>query len=54
MENFIIGKVSLCGAISGAVYFSGVAGESFGVRTSGVTTVVESVGDHACEYMPGG
>jgi glutamate synthase (NADPH/NADH) large chain len=29
-------------------------GERFCVRNSGVTAVVESVGDHACEYMTGG
>ena len=53
-ENIIIGNVALYGATSGEVYISGVAGERFGVRNSGVTTVVESVGDHACEYMTGG
>ena len=29
-------------------------GERFGVRNSGVTAVIEGVGDHACEYMTGG
>ncbi|MCE2661784.1 MAG: glutamate synthase large subunit [Microcystis sp. M53603_WE2] len=53
-DNIIIGNVALYGATSGEVYISGVAGERFGVRNSGVTTVVESVGDHACEYMTGG
>jgi glutamate synthase (ferredoxin) len=53
-ENIIIGNVALYGATSGEVYISGVAGERFGVRNSGVTTVVEAVGDHACEYMTGG
>jgi glutamate synthase domain-containing protein 3 len=32
----------------------GVAGERFCVRNSGVTAVVEGVGDHGCEYMTGG
>src|SRR5690606_37229891 len=32
----------------------GMAGERFGVRNSGVTAVVEAVGDHGCEYMTGG
>jgi glutamate synthase (ferredoxin) len=32
----------------------GVAGERFAVRNSGVSTVVEGVGDHGCEYMTGG
>jgi glutamate synthase (ferredoxin) len=31
-----------------------MAGERFGVRNSGVDAVVESVGDHGCEYMTGG
>jgi glutamate synthase (NADPH/NADH) large chain len=44
----------LYGAISGEVYFSGVAGERFCVRNSGATAVVEGVGDHGCEYMTGG
>ncbi|PSP95210.1 glutamate synthase subunit alpha, partial [Halobacteriales archaeon QS_1_68_44] len=30
------------------------AGERFAVRNSGVKAVVESVGDHGCEYMTGG
>ena len=42
------------GAISGECYFRGVAGERFCVRNSGVTAVVEGVGDHGCEYMTGG
>ena len=29
-------------------------GERFCVRNSGVTAVVEGVGDHGCEYMTGG
>lgn len=53
-ENIIIGNVALYGATGGEVYISGVAGERFGVRNSGVTAVVEAVGDHACEYMTGG
>ena len=31
-----------------------LAGERFAVRNSGVSTVVEGVGDHGCEYMTGG
>ena len=31
-----------------------MAGERFAVRNSGVTAVVEAVGDHGCEYMTGG
>jgi glutamate synthase (ferredoxin) len=53
-ENIIIGNVALYGATSGEVYIRGRAGERFCVRNSGVTAVVESVGDHGCEYMTGG
>jgi glutamate synthase (ferredoxin) len=53
-DNIIIGNVALYGATSGEVYIRGMAGERFGVRNSGVRTVVESVGDHGCEYMTGG
>ena len=31
-----------------------MAGERFCVRNSGITAVVEAVGDHGCEYMTGG
>ena len=53
-ENIIIGNVAFYGATSGEAYINGVAGERFCVRNSGVNTVVEAVGDHACEYMTGG
>jgi len=53
-ENVIIGNVALYGATSGEVYIRGMAGERFAVRNSGVTAVVQAVGDHACEYMTGG
>ena len=53
-ENIIIGNVALYGATSGEAYIAGMAGERFGVRNSGVNTVVEAVGDHGCEYMTGG
>ncbi len=53
-ENIIIGNVALYGATSGEAYVRGVAGERFCVRNSGANTVVEGVGDHACEYMTGG
>ena len=53
-ENIIIGNTVLYGGISGECYFRGVAGERFAVRNSGVTAVVEGVGDHGCEYMTGG
>ncbi|MBE5871633.1 MAG: glutamate synthase large subunit [Lachnospiraceae bacterium] len=53
-ENVIIGNVALYGATSGEVYIAGMAGERFAVRNSGVTAVVEGVGEHGCEYMTGG
>ena len=53
-ENILVGNTVLYGAISGECYFRGVAGERFAVRNSGVTAVVEGVGDHGCEYMTGG
>jgi glutamate synthase (ferredoxin) len=53
-ENIIIGNVGLYGATSGEVYIRGMAGERFAVRNSGADAVVESVGDHGCEYMTGG
>jgi glutamate synthase (NADPH/NADH) large chain len=53
-DNIIIGNVAFYGATSGEAYIRGQAGERFCVRNSGVTAVVEGVGDHACEYMTGG
>jgi glutamate synthase (ferredoxin) len=53
-ENIIIGNVALYGATSGEIFVRGMAGERFGVRNSGVTAVVEAIGDHGCEYMTGG
>jgi glutamate synthase domain-containing protein 2/glutamate synthase domain-containing protein 3 len=53
-ENIIVGNVVCYGGTSGEAYFSGVAGERFCVRNSGVRAVVEGVGDHGCEYMTGG
>ncbi len=53
-ENIIVGNVAIYGATSGEAYIRGMAGERFCVRNSGVEAVVESVGDHGCEYMTGG
>ena len=53
-ENILIGNVAFYGATSGKSYINGVAGERFAVRNSGITAVVEGVGDHGCEYMTGG
>ena len=50
----IIGNVAFYGATSGEAYIRGLAGERFCVRNSGVSTVVEGIGDHGCEYMTGG
>jgi len=53
-QNILVGNTVLYGATTGEAYFAGVAGERFAVRNSGATTVVEGVGDHACEYMTNG
>ena len=53
-DNIIIGNVALYGATGGEVFVHGRAGERFCVRNSGAKAVVESVGDHGCEYMTGG
>jgi len=53
-KNIIIGNTVLYGATRGEAFISGVAGERFGVRNSGVNAVVEGVGNHCCEYMTGG
>jgi glutamate synthase domain-containing protein 2/glutamate synthase domain-containing protein 1/glutamate synthase domain-containing protein 3 len=53
-ENILIGNVAFYGATGGEAYIRGMAGERFGVRNSGVNAVVESIGDHGCEYMTGG
>jgi glutamate synthase (NADPH/NADH) len=53
-DNVIVGNAVLYGATSGRAFFAGKAGERFCVRNSGVSAVVEGVGDHGCEYMTGG
>ena len=53
-ENIIAGNVCAYGATGGELFISGQVGERFCVRNSGVTAVVEGVGDHGCEYMTGG
>ncbi|MBK5277661.1 MAG: glutamate synthase large subunit [Bacteroidia bacterium] len=53
-QNIIVGNVAFYGATSGEAFIRGCAGERFAVRNSGVKVVVESVGDHGCEYMTGG
>lgn len=53
-KNVIIGNVAFYGAVSGEAYINGMAGERFCVRNSGITAVVEGIGQHGCEYMTGG
>jgi glutamate synthase (NADPH/NADH) large chain len=53
-NHVILGNVALYGATAGSLFAAGRAGERFAVRNSGVTAVVEGVGDHGCEYMTGG
>ena len=50
----IMGNTCLYGATGGKLFAAGAAGERFAVRNSGCHAVVESVGDHGCEYMTGG
>jgi glutamate synthase (NADPH/NADH) large chain len=53
-EQIIAGNVIGYGATAGEIFLRGVVGERFCVRNSGVSAVVEGVGDHGCEYMTGG
>ncbi|MDQ6686880.1 MAG: glutamate synthase large subunit [Actinomycetota bacterium] len=53
-EHIIAGNVIGYGATSGEIFLRGQVGERFCVRNSGLTAVVEGVGDHGCEYMTGG
>ena len=53
-DNIIAGNTIGYGATSGELYINGAVGERFCVRNSGITAVVEGVGDHGCEYMTGG
>ena len=53
-HHVILGNVALYGATAGTLLAAGRAGERFAVRNSGVTAVVEGLGDHGCEYMTGG
>jgi len=53
-DNIICGNVAFYGATGGEAFIRGMAGERFCVRNSGAIAVVESVGDHGCEYMTGG
>ncbi|RRO88128.1 glutamate synthase large subunit [Corynebacterium bovis] len=50
----IAGNVLGFGGVTGEMYIRGTVGERFCVRNSGVTAVVEGIGNHGCEYMTGG
>jgi glutamate synthase (NADPH/NADH) large chain len=53
-DQVIAGNVICYGGTAGEIFVRGGVGERFCVRNSGVTAVVEAVGDHGCEYMTGG
>lgn len=53
-DEIIAGNVCGYGATAGEMYLSGCVSERFCVRNSGVSAVVEGIGDHGCEYMTGG
>ena len=53
-EAMIAGNTCLYGATGGFFFAQGRVGERFAVRNSGVTAVVEGLGDHGCEYMTNG
>ena len=53
-DAMIAGNTCLYGATGGQFFAQGRAGERFAVRNSGVTAVVEGLGDHGCEYMTNG
>ncbi len=54
VDPVLAGNTCLYGATGGRLFLAGRAGERFGVRNSGATTVLEGAGDHFCEYMTGG
>lgn len=53
-ENVLVGNFTLFGATGGKTFINGEAGDRFAVRNSGAMSVVEGVGDFACEYMTNG
>ena len=53
-ENVIAGNVIGYGGTSGQIFINGQAGERFAIRNSGITAIIEGLGDHGCEYMTGG
>ncbi|KAB3519268.1 glutamate synthase large subunit [Corynebacterium sp. zg254] len=53
-HDVIAGNVLGFGGVTGEMFIRGTVGERFCVRNSGVTAVVEGIGNHGCEYMTGG
>lgn len=53
-NDIVAGNVLGFGGVSGDMFIRGSVGERFCVRNSGVTAVVEGIGNHGCEYMTGG
>lgn len=53
-NDVIAGNVLGFGGVVGEMFIRGTVGERFCVRNSGVTAVVEGIGNHGCEYMTGG
>ncbi|MDR1145034.1 MAG: glutamate synthase large subunit [Verrucomicrobiales bacterium] len=53
-SNVIAGNVIGYGGTGGKLFICGQAGERFAIRNSGMSIVVEGIGDHGCEYMTGG
>ncbi|WP_420812326.1 glutamate synthase large subunit [Nocardioides gilvus] len=53
-QQVIAGNTIGYGGTSGQIFLRGQVGERFCVRNSGLTAVVEGLGDHGCEYMTGG
>ncbi|RAV31892.1 glutamate synthase large subunit [Corynebacterium heidelbergense] len=53
-SDVIAGNVLGFGGVRGEMFIRGTVGERFCVRNSGVTAVVEGIGNHGCEYMTGG
>ena len=53
-SDVIAGNVLGFGGVQGEMFIRGTVGERFCVRNSGLTAVVEGVGNHGCEYMTGG
>ncbi len=53
-NDVVAGNVLAFGGVQGDMFICGSVGERFCVRNSGVTAVVEGIGNHGCEYMTGG